>query len=92
MIVSDGFARFAQVMILFGAAAALALSHDYLVRNELMKFEFPVLILLATCGMVTMVAAMDLIVLYMGLELQSLSLYVVAAFHRRQPCDRPRRG
>ncbi|MER2508679.1 MAG: NADH-quinone oxidoreductase subunit NuoN [Amaricoccus sp.] len=80
--VSDGFARFAKVMILFGAAAALAMSHDYLVKNELMKFEYPVLILLATVGMLTMVSAMDLIVLYMGLELQSLALYVVAAFRR----------
>ena len=80
--VSDGFARFAKVLILFGGAATLALSHDYLARNGLMKFEFPVLILLATAGMMTMVSAQDLIVLYMGLELQSLSLYVVAAFRR----------
>jgi NADH-quinone oxidoreductase subunit N len=80
--VSDGFARFAKVMILFGAAAALALSHDYLVKNQLMKFEYPVLILLAATGMLTMVSAADLIVLYMGLELQSLALYVVASFRR----------
>jgi NADH-quinone oxidoreductase subunit N len=80
--VSDGFARFSKVLILIGAAAALALSHDYLERNGLMKFEYPVLILLATVGMMTMVSARDLIVLYMGLELQSLALYVVAAFRR----------
>ncbi len=80
--VDDGFARFSKVMILFGAAATLALSHDYLVRNELMKFEFPVLVVLATVGMMVMVSATDLIVLYMGLELQSLALYVVAAFRR----------
>jgi NADH-quinone oxidoreductase subunit N len=80
--VSDGFARFAKVLILFGAAAALALSQDYLARNGLMKFEYPVLILLATVGMLTMVSARDLMVLYMGLELQSLALYVVAAFRR----------
>ncbi len=80
--VSDGFARFAKVVVLFGAAAALALSHDYLVRNDLMKFEFPVLIVLASVGMMVMVSARDLIVLYVGLELQSLALYVVAAFRR----------
>jgi NADH-quinone oxidoreductase subunit N len=80
--VSDGFARFSKVLILFGAAATLALSHDYLARAGLMKFEYPVLILLATVGMMTMVSAGDLIVLYMGLELQSLALYVVAAFRR----------
>jgi NADH-quinone oxidoreductase subunit N len=80
--VSDGFARFSKVLILFGAAATLALSHAYLVKAELMKFEYPVLILLATVGMMTMVSAQDLIVLYLGLELQSLALYVVAAFRR----------
>ncbi len=80
--VSDGFARFSKVMILFGAAATLALSHDYLVKAGLMKFEYPVLIVLSVVGMMTMVSARDLIVLYMGLELQSLALYVVAAFRR----------
>jgi len=80
--VSDGFARFAKVVILFGAAAALAMSHDYLTKIGLMKFEFPVLILLATVGMMVMVSARDLIVLYVGLELQSLALYVVASFRR----------
>ena len=80
--VNDGFARFSKVVILFGAAATLALSHDYLAKIGLMKFEFPVLIVLATVGMMVMVSANDLIVLYMGLELQSLALYVVAAFRR----------
>ncbi len=80
--VSDGFARFSKVMILFGAAATLALGHEYLVREKLMKFEYPVLIVLAVVGMMVMVSARDLIVLYMGLELQSLALYIVAAFRR----------
>lgn len=80
--VNDGFARFAKVLILFGAAATLALSEQYLTRNQLMKFEYPILILLAAVGMMTMVSATDLIVLYLGLELQSLALYVVAAFRR----------
>ena len=80
--VNDGFARFAKVMILFGAAAALALSKEYLEKAGLMKFEYPVLILLSAVGMMTMVSAQDLLVLYMGLELQSLALYVVAAFRR----------
>ena len=80
--VNDGFARFAKVMILFGAAATLALSSEYLEKNDLLKFEYPVLIVLAAVGMMTMVSARDLIVLYIGLELQSLALYVVAAFRR----------
>ncbi|TPE53884.1 NADH-quinone oxidoreductase subunit NuoN [Amaricoccus solimangrovi] len=80
--INDGFARFSKVMVLWGAAAALAMSLEYLIRTELLKYEFPVLILLATVGMMVMVSANDLIVLYLGLELQSLALYVVAAFRR----------
>ncbi|MBP7242064.1 NADH-quinone oxidoreductase subunit NuoN [Amaricoccus sp.] len=80
--VSDGFARFSKVMVLFGAAATLALSRDYLQKNDLLKYEYPVLAMLAAVGMMTMVSARDLIVLYLGLELQSLALYVVAAFRR----------
>ncbi len=81
-IVNDGFARFAKVVILCGAGAMLFLSKDYLHKNNLLKFEFPVLIVLATIGMMIMVSAGDLMTLYMGLELQSLSLYVIAAFRR----------
>ncbi len=80
--VNDGFARFAKVVILFGAAIMLMLSEDYLTRRGLMKFEFPILIALAVVGMMMMVSAGDLMALYMGLELQSLSLYVVASFNR----------
>ena len=82
MFVNDRFARFAKVVMLFGAAFALILSEDYLTRTNLMKFEFPVLVVLAVLGMMMMVSAGDLMALYMGLELQSLSLYVVAAFRR----------
>jgi NADH-quinone oxidoreductase subunit N len=80
--VDDGFARFAKVLILFSAAAALAVSKEYLEKNDLLKFEFPVLIVLTTVGMMIMASARDLIVLYLGLELHSLALYVVAAFRR----------
>ena len=80
--VSDSFARFAKALVLFSAAAILALSKDYLERRDLLKFEYPVLIGLATLGMMLMVSAGDLMMLYVGLELQSLALYVVAAFRR----------
>jgi NADH-quinone oxidoreductase subunit N len=80
--IDDAFARFAKVVILWSAAAILILSREDLARHRLMQFEFPVLITLATVGMMTMVSAGDLLVLYMGLELQSLALYVVAAFRR----------
>jgi NADH-quinone oxidoreductase subunit N len=80
--VNDGYARFLKVMILFSAAIVLFLSQPYLKRNKLLQFEFPILIALATVGMMMMVSAGDLMALYMGLELQSLSLYVIASFRR----------
>ena len=80
--INDGFARYAKVVILIGAEIMLVLSEDYLSKRGLMKFEFPVLIVLAVVGMMMMVSAGDLMALYMGLELQSLSLYVVASFNR----------
>jgi hypothetical protein len=84
--VSDGFARFAKVLILFASSAMLALSKDYFERRGLLKFEFPVLIGLAVLGMLMMVSAGDLMALYVGLELQSLALYVVPT--RQRPVDR----
>lgn len=82
LFVDDGFARFAKVAILLAGAAVLVMGVDYLQRNAMMKFEYPILIALATVGMMVMVSANDLITLYMGLELQSLALYVLAAFRR----------
>jgi NADH-quinone oxidoreductase subunit N len=79
---SDGFSVFAKVMILLSGAAILLMSEGYMARHGILKFEYPVLITLASVGMMVMVSAGDLIVLYMGLELQSLSLYVVAALRR----------
>ncbi|MDP0926005.1 NADH-quinone oxidoreductase subunit NuoN [Paracoccus onubensis] len=82
MFIDDPFARFAKVTILVSAAAVLAMSADYMMRRGLMRFEYPVLIALAAIGMMMMVSAGDLLSLYLGLELQSLSLYVVAAMRR----------
>ena len=79
LFLDDPFARFSKVAILFSAAAILAMSADYLVRRGLLRFEFPILVVLATIGMMMMVSAGDLMSLYLGLELMSLSLYVVAA-------------
>ncbi|GAB4231163.1 MAG: NADH-quinone oxidoreductase subunit NuoN [Methyloligellaceae bacterium] len=80
--VMDGFARFMKVLTLLGSAVALFMSFDYLRDARLLKFEYPVLVLLATLGMLMMISANDLIALYLGLELQSLSLYVIASFRR----------
>lgn len=81
-LVLDDFARFAKVLSFGGSAVALLMSLDYFRREHILKFEYPVLILLATAGMGVLVSAGDLIALYLGLELMSLSLYVIAAFHR----------
>ncbi|HEY7550427.1 MAG TPA: NADH-quinone oxidoreductase subunit NuoN [Hyphomicrobiaceae bacterium] len=80
--VVDGFARFMKVLTLVASAAALILSFDYLRQARALKFEYPVLVLLATAGMLMMISANDLIALYLGLELQSLALYVMAAIRR----------
>lgn len=80
--ISDGFSRFVKILILAGTAFSILLSLDYLRQGKLLKFEIPVLMLLAAGGMMIMVSAGDLISLYLGLELQSLALYVLAAIKR----------
>ena len=82
MVTDDAFARFAKVAILLSAAAVLAMSQDYMQRRGILRFEYPVLMALSVLGMMIMVSASDLMALYMGLELQSLSLYVMAAIRR----------
>jgi len=80
--VTDSFARLMKVLALFGAAVTLAMSGKYFRRNNMDSNEYPVLVLLATVGMMLMISASDLIGVYLGLELQSLALYVVAAINR----------
>ncbi len=82
MFIDDSFSRFAKVVILFSAAAVLIVSIDYMAKRDLLRFEYPILVALATVGMMVMVSAGDLMSLYMGLELQSLALYVVASLRR----------
>ena len=80
--VVDDFSRFLKMLTIIGSAGALTLSLDYLTAEKQQKFEFGVLILLATLGMMMLISAADLIALYLGLELMSLSLYVIAASNR----------
>jgi NADH-quinone oxidoreductase subunit N len=82
MFTQDAFARFAKVTILLSAAAVLIISRDYMARRGLGRFEYPVLVALSVVGMMVMVSAGDLMVMYVGLELQSLALYVVTALQR----------
>ncbi len=82
MFMDDAFSRFAKVAILGSAAAILVMSQDYMQRRGMLRFEYPILVALAAVGMCVMVSAGDLMALYMGLELQSLALYVVASLRR----------
>lgn len=78
----DDFARAMKFMVLVGTDVALVLSGSYLARHGMLKFEYPVLILLSAVGMMLMISANSLIALYLGLELQSLALYVIASIDR----------
>lgn len=78
----DDFAGTMKVMILVGLLFSVALSVNFLPREGMERFEYPLLIIFAGIGMMLMVSANNLLALYMSLELQSLSLYVLAAFHR----------
>ena len=82
MFVVDGFAVFAKTLVLVASIISLFMSLNWLKKEQLAQFEYPVLILFATTGMLLMISANSLISLYVGLELQSLSLYVLAAFQR----------
>ena len=80
--VSDAFTKFTKLLVVAGAAFGVLLAMDWNAKQGIAKFEYPVVLLLATVGMMIMLSANDLIALYLGLELMSLSLYIIAAFDR----------
>lgn len=80
--VVDPFARFLKLLALTGSATAILMSLDYLKVEKQERFEYPILIVLSATGMLMLISAADLIALYLGLELMSLALYVVAAINR----------
>lgn len=80
--IADAFAEFAKILALAGAALILFMGQNYFERQNLVQFEFSVLVVFSTLGMMLMASAGDFIVLYLGMELQSLALYVLAAFDR----------
>jgi len=81
-MIADAASAFAQVAIFVASAVAIPLGQRWFERRGMHNFEFPVLVLLAALGMAMMVSAGDLISLYVGVELQSLALYVLAAMQR----------
>jgi NADH-quinone oxidoreductase subunit N len=82
LFVTDRYAAFLKVLVLLSAAATMLMSLGYVEREQMSRFEYPVLLLFSTLGMMLMVSANDLISLYVGLELQNLALYVIASFRR----------
>ena len=80
--VRDEFSNFFKVLILISSLFVLNSSKNFIIDNKLNKFEYPIIILLSILGMFFMVSANDLITFYLGLELQSLSLYILAAIDR----------
>ena len=82
MFIDDAFSRFAKALVLLSSAAVLVMSLGYMLRHNLGRFEYPILIIFSVVGMMFMVSANDLMILYLGLELQSLALYVVASMRR----------
>ena len=82
LFVTDRFATFAKLLVLAGAGFSMILGLDYNDKQRIARFEFPVLMLFSTVGMMVMVSAASLMSLYMGLELQSLAIYVLCAFAR----------
>ena len=85
MFVTDAFALFMKSLVLIGSAVTILMGMRYNEEQGIGRFEFPVLVMLATTGMMVMISANDLITLYVGLELQNLALYVVASFDRDSP-------
>ena len=82
LFLSDTYSVFCKTLVLSGSAVTLIIGQQFLERHDMARFEYPVILVLATLGMLMMISANDLISLYLGLELQSLSLYVIAAFRR----------
>ena len=82
IFIRDTFSKFFQILILLSVSCLLFLSKQYLQKNNLFKPEYPILIIFSTLGMMIMTSSNNFLLLYIGLEIQSLSLYVVSSFRR----------
>ena len=82
IFVRDTFSKFFQILILLSVSCLLFMSKQYLQKNNLFKPEYPILIIFSTLGMMIMISSNNFLLLYLGLEIQSLSLYVVSSFRR----------
>ena len=82
MFISDPFAVFFKILILLASVLTLMISQDYIEKQGIARFEYVILLIFATLGMMMMISANNLISLYLGLEIQSIALYVLASFNR----------
>ncbi len=82
IFIRDTFSKFFQILILLSVSCLLFMSKQYLQKNNLFKPEFPILIVFSTLGMMLMISSNNFLLLYLGLEIQSLSLYVISSFRR----------
>jgi NADH-quinone oxidoreductase subunit N len=82
MLAIDHFTQFVKCIVLIASMLVLGMSFDWLAIEQHKKFEYPILVLLSTAGLMVLVSANDLLTLYLGLELSALSLYVLAAYDR----------
>ena len=80
--INDKFSNFIKILILLSSVFVLISSYEFIKKNKISNFEYPIIILLSIIGMFFMVSSNDLILFYLGLELQSLSLYILAAIDR----------
>ena len=78
-LIIDPFSNFIKLLIILSSVLILAASHQFTLDKKISKFEYPILLLLSILGMFFMVSSNDIIIFYLGLELQSLSLYILAA-------------
>ena len=76
------FTKFFKILTILGAAASLIISKDYFIDTKISRFEIPTLLLFSTLGMMLMISSKNLMMMYLAIELQSLSLYVVASIKR----------
>ena len=81
-VIIDYLSSFMKLITIIAALMALIISSNYLKTFKILKIEYPILIICAVLGMMVMISSNDLIVFYIGLELQSLSLYVLSSFNR----------
>jgi len=82
IFIRDTFSKFFQILILLSVSCLLFMSKQYLQKNNLFKPEYPILLIFSTLGMMIMISSNNFLLLYLGLEIQSLSLYVVSSFRR----------